>query len=124
MRLVIDGREAESLTVTLTDASGRATTHAVAPDALVRALAGELGASMREVAIAAAPREPLPTRQEPVREPSVAPTGLCTVREAAEALGVCARTVYRLIEEGELPAARIRGAWRIPRARLADLAGV
>lgn len=123
MRLVIDGREAESLTVTLTDASGRASTHAVAPDALVRALAGELGASMREVAIATTPREPRPTRPEPSPRSADAPSGLCTVREAAEALGVCARTVYRLIEEGDLPAARIRGAWRIPRARLADLIG-
>lgn len=121
MRLVIDGQEADSLDVTLTDAKGRASTHSIPAEALVRALAGELGTSMREVAIATTAREPQPRRPEPA--PREAPTGLCTVREAAKALGVCARTVYRLIEEGDLPAAKIRNAWRIPRARLAELIG-
>ena len=123
MRLVIDGCEADSLTVTLTDADGRASTHRVPPGALVRALAGELGASMREVAITTTARETPPPRPKPAPEPSAAPTDLCAVREAAEALGVSERTVYRMVDAGEIPVARVRGALRIPRARLSDLFG-
>ena len=38
---------------------------------------------------------------------------LRTVREVAEALGVCDKTVYRMIADGQLKAVRIRNAWRI-----------
>lgn len=78
---------------------------------------------MREVAIATTARDQRPLRPEPAPEDRVAPSGLCTVREAAEALGVSERTVYRMIDAGEIPAARVRGALRIPRARLSDLFG-
>ncbi|MCK8503239.1 helix-turn-helix domain-containing protein [Myxococcus fulvus] len=38
---------------------------------------------------------------------------LLTVREAAERLGVCRATVYRLCERGELPHVRISNAVRV-----------
>lgn len=38
---------------------------------------------------------------------------LMTVRKVAEALGVCDKTVYRMIADGQLKAVRIRNAWRI-----------
>jgi excisionase family DNA binding protein len=40
---------------------------------------------------------------------------LYTVAEAAEALRISPRTVYRLIEAGEIGAVRIGKQWRIPR---------
>ncbi len=39
---------------------------------------------------------------------------LITVREAADFLRISARTVYRLIESGQLGAVRIGKQWRIP----------
>ena len=39
---------------------------------------------------------------------------LITVREAANYLRISARTVYRLIESGQLGAVRIGKQWRIP----------
>ena len=45
---------------------------------------------------------------------------LLTVREVAEQLGLCAATVYRLCESGELPHVRIVQSIRI---RPADLEG-
>ncbi len=39
---------------------------------------------------------------------------LVTVREAANYLRISARTVYRLIESGQLGAVRIGKQWRIP----------
>ena len=39
---------------------------------------------------------------------------LVTVREAANFLRISARTVYRLIESGEMGAVRIGKQWRIP----------
>lgn len=54
MRLAIDGHEVESLSVALTDVEGKTSEHAIAASALVRALAGELGTSMREVPLATA----------------------------------------------------------------------
>ncbi len=38
---------------------------------------------------------------------------LMTVRQVAEALGVCEKTVYRMIGDGQLKAVRIRNAWRV-----------
>jgi len=45
---------------------------------------------------------------------------LVTVREAASFLRISARTVYRLIESGQIEAVRIGKQWRIP---LSDLPG-
>ncbi len=39
---------------------------------------------------------------------------LVTVREAANFLRISSRTVYRLIESGQLGAVRIGKQWRIP----------
>ncbi len=39
---------------------------------------------------------------------------LVTVREAASYLRISARTVYRLIESGQIGAVRIGKQWRIP----------
>ncbi len=46
---------------------------------------------------------------------------LITVREAASFLRISARTVYRLIESGQIGAVRIGKQWRI---RTADLPGL
>jgi excisionase family DNA binding protein len=52
---------------------------------------------------------------------------LITVREAASYLRISARTVYRLIESGQIGAVRIGKQWRIPasdlpgRERLAEV---
>jgi excisionase family DNA binding protein len=43
---------------------------------------------------------------------------LITVREAANYLRISARTVYRLIESGQIGAVRIGKQWRIPSADL------
>jgi excisionase family DNA binding protein len=43
---------------------------------------------------------------------------LVTVREAASFLRISARTVYRLIESGEMGAVRIGKQWRIPVSEL------
>ncbi len=48
------------------------------------------------------------------------PENLVTVREAAGFLRISARTVYRLIESGQIEAVRIGKQWRIP---LGDLPG-
>ena len=39
---------------------------------------------------------------------------LLSVRQTAEFLGVCAATVYRMCEQGELPHFRVRNAIRVP----------
>ena len=40
---------------------------------------------------------------------------LLSLKSAAERLGVCVRTVYRLIDDGELPKpVKIRGCSRLP----------
>ena len=43
---------------------------------------------------------------------------LVTVREAANYLRISARTVYRLIESGQIGAVRIGKQWRIPASDL------
>ena len=43
---------------------------------------------------------------------------LVTVREAANYLRISARTVYRLIESGQIGAVRIGKQWRIPESDL------
>lgn len=44
-----------------------------------------------------------------------------TPAEAAELLRIQRDTVYRLIEAGDLPARRIGGQWRIPKAELDEM---
>jgi excisionase family DNA binding protein len=43
---------------------------------------------------------------------------LLTVKEVAEILRVSQPTVLRMIEDGELPAIRVRNQWRIRRSEL------
>ena len=45
---------------------------------------------------------------------------LLTVKEVAEILRVSQTTVLRMIEDGELPAIRVRNQWRIRRSELDD----
>ena len=47
-----------------------------------------------------------------------------TVNEAAKVLRVGRRTVYRLVETGKVPAKKVGGRWRIPRAGLVEFIGV
>ena len=48
---------------------------------------------------------------------------LITVREAANLLRISARTVYRLIESGQIGAVRIGKQWRIPASDLPGILG-
>jgi len=43
---------------------------------------------------------------------------LLTVRQVAKLLGVCAATIYRMCEQGELEHFRVRNAIRVPVATL------
>jgi excisionase family DNA binding protein len=47
-----------------------------------------------------------------------------TVNETAKVLRVGRRTVYRLVETGKVPAEKVGGRWRIPRAGLVEVIGV
>jgi|ERR1019366_1182680 excisionase family DNA binding protein len=46
---------------------------------------------------------------------------LLTIRETGHALAVSRTTVFRLLREGELPAVRLGGATRVPRASVERL---
>jgi excisionase family DNA binding protein len=48
--------------------------------------------------------------ESPIRAVALEP--LLTVAQVAEALGVAAKTVYRLVDDGELECVRVRGALR------------
>lgn len=123
MKLAVNGRPVESLSITLTGADGASSTHDIAPDALVRALAGELGLSMREVSITYATPERPHRRRAPESNPQdlLDTMGdLLSVQEAARVLGVNGRTVTRLCHKGEIPAIRVASLWRIPKARLRE----
>lgn len=54
MKLIYNGLEVEALSVALTDAEGKTPEHAISVNALVRALASELGTAMREVSLTTA----------------------------------------------------------------------
>ncbi len=45
---------------------------------------------------------------------------LLTVKEVAERLRVSQPTILRMIDDGELPAIRVRNQWRIRRSDLDD----
>jgi len=45
-------------------------------------------------------------------------------REAAELAGVSTRTITRMCDAGQLPAVKLRGAWRINRAEFMRAIGV
>ena len=47
-----------------------------------------------------------------------------SVNQAAKVLRVGRRTVYRLVETGKVPAKKVGGRWRIPRAGLDEFIGV
>ena len=49
---------------------------------------------------------------------------LLTVRQVAELANVCERTVYRMIEDGQLKAVRIRNSLRISRKTLHEQFGL
>ena len=44
--------------------------------------------------------------------------------EAARIAGVSVRTINRMCHNGELPAVRLRGAWRINRAAFLEQLGI
>jgi excisionase family DNA binding protein len=41
-----------------------------------------------------------------------------TVKEAAVELGLCAATIYKMLEQGELPHIRIGKSWRLPKVEV------
>ena len=50
--------------------------------------------------------------------------GLLPVKQAAALLGVCPRTVWRMIADGQLPAVRFRRCTRVHWADVARLTGI
>ncbi len=48
---------------------------------------------------------------------------LLTVKETAEYLGVCSKTVYKLIKDGTIFALKVGKSLRVPKSRLIDLLG-
>ncbi len=48
------------------------------------------------------------------------PHQLLTLRELADYLRVSMRTAYQLAYDGEVPAIKVGGQWRIPRAALEE----
>ncbi len=45
-------------------------------------------------------------------------TELLTLRELADYLRVSLTTAYRMASDGDVPAVKVGGQWRIPRAQL------
>jgi len=43
------------------------------------------------------------------------------IDDAARFLGIKKRTMYRLVNDGEIPAKKIGGQWRLSRTQLLDL---
>ena len=48
---------------------------------------------------------------------------LLTVKETAEYLGVCSKTVYKLIKDGPIFVLKVGKSLRVPKRRLIDLLG-
>ncbi len=46
------------------------------------------------------------------------PSELMTPREAAEFLRISLRTLYRLLQQGDVEGTKVGGQWRIPRDEL------
>lgn len=120
MSLMIDDREVESLTIALTDAEGNTSSQAISANVLVRALAGELGASMQEVSLSTA-RVRVRENRKTVKGDALEGYGdLLKAAEVASVLGVSSRMITRLAERGEIPAIRIGSVRRFPRERLRE----
>lgn len=120
MSLMIDDREVESLTIALTDAEGNTSSQAISANALVRALADELGASMQEVSLSTA-RVRVRENRKTVKGNALEGYGdFLKAAEVASVLGVSSRMITRLAERGEIPAIRIGSVWRFPRERLRE----
>ena len=120
MSLMIDDREVESLTIALTDAEGNTSSQAISANVLVRALAGELGASMQEVSLSTA-RLRVRENRKTVKGDALEGYGdSLKAAEVASVLGVSSRMITRLAERGEIPAIRIGSVWRFPRERLRE----
>lgn len=120
MSLMIDGREAESLTIVLADAEGNTSSHAISANVLVRALAGELGTSMREVSLTTTQAQMREVRKMANADALEGYGDFLKAAEVASVLGVSSRMVTRLAERDEIPAIRIGRAWRFPRERIRE----
>lgn len=120
MKLTIDGRDVEFLSIALTDAEGKTSSHAISASALVRALAGELGTSMREVSLTTARAQVREVRKTANADALEGYGDFLKAAEVASVLGVSSRMVTRLSERDEIPAIRIGRAWRFPRERLRE----
>ena len=120
MKLIIDGCEVDSMSVALTNAEGKTSEHAIAAGTLVRALAGELGTSMREVSLTTARAQMREIRKTASADALEGCGDFLKAAEVASVLGVSSRMVTRLAERGEIPAIRIGRAWRFPRERLRE----
>lgn len=120
MRLTIDGREVESLSVVLADAEGGTSSHGISANALVRALAGELGTSMREMSLTTARTQVREVRKTASADALEGYGDFLKTAEVASVLGVSSRMVTRLAERDEIPAIRIGSVWRFPRERLRE----
>ena len=120
MKLTIDGREVESLSVALTDAKGKTSEYAISVSTLVRALTGELGTSMREVSLSTAWAQARKARKTVNADALEGYGDFLKAAEVASVLGVSSRMVTRLAERDEIPAIRIGRAWRFPRERLRE----
>lgn len=120
MKLTIDGREVESLSVALTDAEGKTSEHAIAASTLVRALAGELGTSMRKVSLTTARAQVREVRKRVNADALEGYGDSLKAAEVALVLGASSRMVTRLAERDEIPAIRIGRAWRFPREMLRE----
>ena len=59
-------------------------------------------------------------RQKRIRSPQRSSLRMLTIREVANYLSLSERTIYRLIEDGILPALKIGGQWRFEERTLED----
>lgn len=50
----------------------------------------------------------------------MAPESLMTVKEMAAMLRVSAQTLYKMLEQGEIPAVKVGSQWRFDREKIKD----